>query len=83
MKILTSLNKWVIISSKSLSLSNKIEMLPKSSEDKNPEETASASYPKLRMQFTYNLVCDVIEFICNLKLFKAIKETTLMMPTAS
>ena len=47
-------------------------MLPKSSEDKNPEETASASYPKLRMQFTYSLVCDVIEFICNLKLFKAI-----------
>ena len=83
MKILTSLNKWVVISSKSLSLSNKIEMLPKSSEDKNPEETASASYPKLRMQFTCSLVCDVIEFICNLKLFKAIKETTLMMPTAS
>ena len=30
------------------------------------------SNPKLCLQYTYSLICDIIDFICDLELFKAI-----------
>ena len=48
-KILTSLNKWVISSSKSLPSSNKIEIFPKSSEDTN--KASSVCNPKPCLQY--------------------------------
>ena len=64
------LNKWVTFSSKSWFLSNKIEILSKLSKDTN--EASSWCSPKPCLQYICSLVCDVIEFICDLKLLKAI-----------
>ena len=67
---LPSLNKWTISSSKSLSSSNKIAILSKSSKDTN--EAFSVCNPNPCMQYACSLLSDVIDLFCDLKLFKAI-----------
>ena len=60
----------MISSFKSLSSSNKIEKLPKSSEDAN--EASSCVQSEAKFTIACSLFCGVIDFICDLKLFKAI-----------
>ena len=69
-KIFTSSNKWVICSSKSLSLSNKIEILAKLSKDTNKASSSVQAEPCL--PYTCSSVCDVINFISDFKLIKTI-----------
>ena len=69
-KIFTSLNKRVISYPELLSSSNKIGILSKSSKDTN--EASTCVQPEAILQHTCSLVCDVIDFIGDLKLFKSI-----------
>ena len=68
-KILTSSNQWVSSSSKSLTLSNKLECCL--NHLKIQTKLSRVYNPKPSLQYTCSLVCDVISFICDLKLFKA------------
>ena len=70
-EILTLSNKWLISYSKSLSSSNKLEILSKSSKETN-EAFFMCAIQRPRLQHICSLVCDVVDFICDRKLFKAI-----------
>ena len=73
--MLTSLNKCIISFFKLLSL---MQILPKSSKDKKyclnhlKIKTKLPHMCNIWIEYTCSLVCDVIDFICNLKLFRAI-----------